>query len=352
MGCSYNRLCPLEFMDYFFSCLNIKKLTPKEFKNYIISTKRSLKSTDTLFDYHNLLAHKLFSSSMYDDESIKLFKSYLNEYGKLINCPYINNEEYNAEYSYFLMSLIFLCKSDNSSQYESAIEIINEFKVNINGEMIQKQILFRIIEIYITNISILAIPFVKICYNNENSCNNNKCENEFDEDLKDKFKVQLIDLYITDILLTYLKNYTVRLYQFYNISYYYLINDCNIRKKLVSLRKDEELIRNKNIDTVNNSKFNSYCQTDKNVTFSNLITKTTNTNTDNISCSNNNTNNTNLIKFTGRMSFRNNNINSPYSIRKSYICKISNRNNALDNEKNLDYNENKLEEANIKTLVI
>lgn len=223
---------PEGILDEFWSDIPLRNTNAEDFANFI-QAQKSIQDI-SFNDFHGSLIKKFFLHPHFKKESQELFDSFLVHFGKNINRPVNGNEEINIDYALYLITMIFLCKPDSESAYRAACTIIKEFKIPMTGDLISREILTKILKIYICCISLMSIPYVKGISDNPE---------EFELYLRGMFKLQIQEIYIKSILLSHIKANTVRLYKFYCKDYLELTNDSQIRFKLYTLGKDEDSLK-------------------------------------------------------------------------------------------------------------
>ena len=240
MGCTSYSNSPDVLTNNFYKGLLIRYITPSEYYKKIKKIYDDLSQTSTLADYHENLENLIFQSKFYVKETKDLFDTFLAQFGKNITRPFKGSEEQNLNYALFLISMIFLCKTNADEAYDSAIGIIKDWKIPINGDMISKSILLSILKIYISCISFLSVNNIKSLSDNQD---------DFYSTMIGSFKPNIQEMYIQSILLTHLKATQIRLYKFYHRDYLDLTYDDLIRAKLISLSNDDTVrIKRKSVN--------------------------------------------------------------------------------------------------------
>jgi hypothetical protein len=230
MGCTSNSNSPDNITNNFYRGLIIRNITPSEYYNKIKKIYDELSQTSTLADYHENLENSIFQSKFYVKETKDLFDTFLAQFGKNITRPLKGSEEQNMNYALFLISMIFLCKTNADEAYDAVIGIIKDWKIPINGDMISKSTLQLMLKIYISCISFLSVNNIKSL---------SDCQEEFYSIMIGSFKPNIQEMYIQSVLLTHLKATQIRLYKFFHRDYLDLTYDDLIRAKLISLSNDD-----------------------------------------------------------------------------------------------------------------
>jgi hypothetical protein len=160
------------------------------------------------------------------------------------DCISNNNQENSIyRYPYLLLVYILLCKNNSDESYDVSLKIIKKFNFNNNGEMVKKEVLTKIVKLYIIVITSYSIKFLESCSMNKQRLT----------DLREfGFKEKIVDLYIENYLLSHITSTNISLYKFYYKNYSELTFDNIIRSKIITLsyQHTENFTRRKTVTKI------------------------------------------------------------------------------------------------------
>lgn len=218
MGCSVTISTEERLIDNYFSTLPIRHVSPKIVGDYIQHVIQEYPS-----DYYlqnKAIVNKFLSNHEYKNDK-DMFDDIFSE------CmDNIDVENTIFKYPYLLIVYIILAQKNSEQAYEVGLMISKNFKINSNGDLIDKNTLKQIIKLYIVIITKYSVDYIK-----QQSTNKIRFE-----DLKQKgFKDSAINLYVENYLLTHITSNNISLYKFFYKDYDELTYDSIIRSKIVRL---------------------------------------------------------------------------------------------------------------------
>jgi hypothetical protein len=234
MGCVSVSYTPENQINLFFKTLSIKSTTPKMYYKILKETfNECTQSNKTISSFHSLLMQRIFFNPSFEKEGKHLFSTYFSSFCLYPNKQLKGNEELNLQYALFLIAMVFLCKPNKEEAYETVCNLIKDWKISLIGDMIDKEILVKMLKIYFSCISSLCIHSLKSIYDHPDY---------FVDTMKDRFKESIQELYLQNTLLSHLKAKQIRLYKFYSKDYYeqYLTYDDYLREKFICLSMDDD----------------------------------------------------------------------------------------------------------------